>query len=106
MTEWALPVNQQNEYEQLVHELEHDGRWPRIKRFFQGGFWRNFKVKYPEANEMYARMMVASRRLDAAERELSPIDRLTTHHSPLTTHDTLHYARQALYRGQCNCSYW
>ena len=63
MTEWALPVNQQIEYDHLVHELEHDGRWPRIKRFFQGGFWRNFKVKYPEANEMYARMMMASRRL-------------------------------------------
>jgi 4-alpha-glucanotransferase len=106
MTEWALPVNQQNEYDSLVHELEHDGRWPRIKRFFQGGFWRNFKVKYPEANEMYARMMMASRRLEAAQRELSPIDQLTTHHSPLTSNDTLHYARQALYRGQCNCPYW
>ena len=54
---------QQIEYDHLVHELEHDPRWPRIKRFVQGGFWRNFKVKYPEANEMYARMMMASRRL-------------------------------------------
>ena len=63
MTEWALPVSQQIEYDHLVHELEHDGRWPRIKKFFQGGFWRNFKVKYPEANEMYARMMAVSRRV-------------------------------------------
>ena len=31
----------------------------------RGGFWRNFKVKYPEANEMYARMMMVSRRLRA-----------------------------------------
>ena len=95
MTEWALPVDQQIEYEHLVHELEHDGRWARIKRFFQGGFWRNFKVKYPEANEMYARMMMASRSLAAAENEPAP-----------GATETLHYARQALYRGQCNCPYW
>src|SRR5204863_5088177 len=67
----------------------------RIRRFFQGGFWRNFKVKYPEANEMYARMMMASRRLAAAEKDSAP-----------GASDSLHYARQALYRGQCNCPYW
>jgi hypothetical protein len=128
MTEWALPVNQQMEYDSLVHELEHDGRWPRIKRFFQGGFWRNFKVKYPEANEMYARMMMASGRLAEAERQLIPLplreggersepgegNRQRFYARPLTPAlsqrereaDTLHYARQALYRGQCNCSYW
>jgi alpha-amylase len=93
MTEWALPVGQQIDYEQIVHELEHDPRWPRIKRFVQGGFWRNFKVKYPEANEMYARMMMASRRLSQAEQSGA-------------NGQTFHYARQALYRGQCNCSYW
>jgi 4-alpha-glucanotransferase len=110
MTEWALPVNQQIEYDQLVHELEHDGRWPRIKRFFQGGFWRNFKVKYPEANEMYARMMMASQRLEQAERlsraaESSaepPENGGRIGEAPTA----LEYARQALYRGQCNCSYW
>jgi 4-alpha-glucanotransferase len=93
MTEWALPVNQQEEYDHVVHELEHDSRWPRIKRFVRGGFWRNFKVKYPEANEMYSRMMMASRRFAQAEREGA---------NP----EPLNYARQALYRGQCNCPYW
>jgi alpha-amylase len=93
MTEWALPVSQQVEYDSIVHELEHDSRWPRIKRFFQGGFWRNFKVKYPEANEMYARMMMASQRVaEVCQRS--------------TGGPNLEYARQALYRGQCNCPYW
>src|SRR5262245_25867925 len=107
MTEWALPVNQQIEYDHLVHDLEHDPRWSRIKRFFQGGFWRNFKVKYPEANEMYARMMMASRRL--AEAEWAG----TAGRPPSASADgrnraaeSLEYAKQALYRGQCNCSYW
>src|SRR4029450_2113804 len=93
MTEWALPVPQQNEYDAVVHELEHDPRWPRIKRFIQGGFWRNFKGKYPEANEMYARMMRASQRLGGGERAGR-------------NGDTFHCSRRALYRGQCNCPYW
>jgi hypothetical protein len=103
MTEWALPTNQQIEYDHLVHDLQHDERYGRIKRFLQGGFWRNFKVKYPEANEMYARMMMASRRLAQVEREAeeSHAGRL-----PGAVPDALEYARQAMYRGQCNCSYW
>jgi alpha-amylase len=83
--------------------LEKDDRWPRIKRFFQGGFWRNFKVKYPEANEMYARMMMASRRLAELDQE-NPTG--ATAGLPSSALDALHYARQSLYRGQCNCPYW
>ena len=63
MTEWVLPAEQLSEYVHVRRELEHDPRWPRIARFVRGGFWRNFKVKYPETNEMYARMMMVSRRL-------------------------------------------
>lgn len=93
MTEWSLPVNRQVEYDHLYHELEHDHRWPQIKRFFQGGFWRNFKVKYPEANEMYARMMMTSKRIAQAAKDGA-------------AGDAFNHARQALYRGQCNCPYW
>ena len=63
MTEWVLPADQLAEYVHVRRELEHDPRWPRIARFVRGGFWRNFKVKYPETDEMYARMMMVSRRL-------------------------------------------
>jgi 4-alpha-glucanotransferase len=93
MTEWALPVNQQLEYDHVVHDLEHDARWPRVKRFVRGGFWRNFKVKYPETNEMYSRMMMTSRRFAQAERDGA-------------VGSSFDNARQALYRGQCNCPYW
>jgi alpha-amylase len=77
----------------VVHDLEHDSRWPRIKRFIRGGFWRNFKVKYPEANEMYARMMMTSRRIEQAREQG-------------VEGDAFRFARQSLYRGQCNCPYW
>jgi alpha-amylase len=93
MTEWSLPVGQQLEYDSVVHDIEHDPRWPRLKRFVRGGFWRNFKVKYPEANEMYARMMMASRRIEQAREQGME-------------GDAFRFARQSLYRGQCNCPYW
>ena len=92
MTEWALPVEQQLEFENLEHELEGDPRWPRVRRFVRGGFWRNFKAKYPESDEMYARMMAVSLRVEESESQLDA--------------ETMGPIRQALYRGQCNCSYW
>ncbi len=93
MTEWALPVERQHDYDGMVHDMHHDERWPQVKQFIRGGFWRNFKTKYPESNEMYSRMMMVSRRLEHAELEGA-------------TGGDLHSARQALYRAQCNCSYW
>ena len=92
MTEWSLPVERQREHESIVHELESDWRWPRIKKFVRGGFWRNFKRKYPETEEMYSRMMFVSRRLQEAEKN--------------GDNNLLDQARDHLYRAQCNCAYW
>ncbi len=94
MTEWVLPVEQLSDYVQVRREMEHDPRWPRLARFVRGGFWRNFKVKYPETNEMYSRMMMVSKRLDELSKD------------PAANREVLEQARSALYRGQCNCSYW
>ncbi len=57
------------------------------------GTWRNFRVKYPAADEMHARMQLASRRLRAAERQLRGDDRLAA-------------ARRHLDLAQCGCAYW
>jgi len=93
MTEWALPTGSQQRYEDLQHEFAGDDRWHRAKRYIRGGYWRNFKTKYPETDEMYTRMMSVSRRIEQAEQDG-------------LTEDQLGPARQELYRGQCNCSYW
>ena len=93
MTEWALPAEQLVEYERISHEMKEDPRWPALRRFVRGGFWRNFRIKYPEADEMYARMMIVSRRLEEAE-QLGQ------------SNETVDQARRELYRGQCNCGYW
>lgn len=93
MTEWALPTDLQLEYHQVSREMEGDPRWPSLRRFVRGGFWRNFKVKYSESDEMYARMMNVSRRLQ----ETLDGD---------ARGELVEQARTELYRGQCNCGYW
>lgn len=93
MTEWALPVGRQLQYDDAIHDLQNDPRFPAIRQFMRGGAWRNFKVKYPETNDMYSRMMMVSRRLDQlAKSGLSE--------------DELRAAQRELHRGQCNCGYW
>jgi alpha-amylase len=88
MTEWALPLPRLEAYIRLVRDLERDPHSARIKRFLRAGFWRNFKVKYPETQEMYARMMQVSKELAEAQQE------------------PLKKAYQELYRAQCNCPWW
>jgi alpha-amylase len=90
MTEWALPVSKHQAYQRLLRDMEHDQRGPEMKRFMRGGFWRNFKAKYPETEEMYGRMVQVSRRLEKTEAD----------------GDTLTPARRELYRAQCNCPWW
>ena len=93
MIEWALPVNRQIEHDDLVHELEDHPQFKQIQSFLSGGFWRNFKVKYPETNQMYSRMMYVSALLKkATDQGVDP--------------SVLASAEDHLYQGQCNCSYW
>ena len=97
MTEWVLPADRQKVLLSLRKNKEtNDPDWPELSNFVRGGCWRNFRNKYPEANEMYARMLGISERLEKLTN--ASIDREYA--------DQLSEARTALYRGQCNCSYW
>jgi 4-alpha-glucanotransferase len=93
MTEWALPAEQLVEYQRVTHEMHNDARLTTLQRFIGGGSWRNFKIKYPEADEMYCRMMMVSRRLQDAiyDGAVGPL---------------VEEARTQLYRSQCNCGHW
>ena len=97
MTEWALPTKRFTEHQAMVKELEQLPLAPAVKKSLRGGFWRNFQVKYPEAREMYARMLEVSGLLKdvPAERVWEEEQR-----SPQAA------AKMDLFRGQCNCSYW
>ena len=96
MTEWALPLPRQEEYHQLTARLEGDAEGAVARRFLRGGVWRNFRVKYPESNEMTARMLQVSAQLaDLQQQEPNAAQQAE-----------LDQARRDLYRAQCNCPYW
>jgi alpha-amylase len=95
MTEWALPAPRQNEYLDAVRETAGHAAAERLKPFVRaGGSWRNFKARYAESDEMYARMFGLSERLAGAQSD------------GRSDPDYLEVARQELYRSQCNCPYW
>ena len=95
MTEWALPPARQTELHDLTHAKSGDPDWPALGPYVRGGNWRNFRTKYPEAREMYARMHEVSARLAAAEDACGG-----GHYADVGE------ARTHLYKAQCNCSYW
>jgi len=95
MTEWALKPSRRRSYERATKLVRSHERSEEIKSFFRaGGLWRNFKAKYAESDDMYARMLGLSKRLEALEAR------------PDVDPDYLEVARRELYRGQCNCPYW
>ena len=89
MTGWALPAESQAEFEGLHDKFEREGNALAL-RFLKGGFWRNFRVKYPEANLLYAKMMHVSAKISEMPEG-----------APETAR-----AKRELYMGQCNCPYW
>ena len=93
MTEWVLPAERQVMFEHAWKETQGDHAADRLRPFARaGGYWRNFKAKYPESDEMYARMLGVSNRLAALP---ATADR-----------ESRESARVDLYKGQCNCPYW
>ena len=95
MTEWALPPARLHEWKAAVKQAEGSPQAARLKPYVRlGGFWRNFKTRFPETDEMYTRMLGISNRLNSARTR------------PESDPDDLEVARQELYRGQCNCPYW
>jgi alpha-amylase len=95
MTEWALEPQSLHSFRRGLDHLAAADEAGALKPFYRaGGSWRNFKVRYPEIDEMYARMLGVSRRLSAvqANENADP--------------DYLEVARHELYKGQCNCPYW
>lgn len=63
------------------------------------GYFRNFFVKYPEANNMHKKMLYVSNKLQTQSKGKSL---LGGHRKS----KELKKAKQELYRGQCSCAYW
>ncbi len=97
MTEWVLPPASQKEFVSLTRMHPDNEEWQRLVRFTRGGYWRNFRTRYPESNEMYARMIDVSNRLATLQAK----DDLSDDAQELLEDAVTH-----LYRSQCNCTYW
>jgi alpha-amylase len=91
MGEWALPAEASFEYTTLRDKLASSEDGVRVKRFLQGGMWRNFFSKYTEANWMHKRMLGVSH----AFKEAKGLDE-----------EKEKKARRHLYMAQCNDAYW
>ena len=86
MLTWALPAEASAELEGIIHELQEEGRFEKMRRFLRGGQWDNFLVKYRESNLMHKRMLWVSDKVAAAGEK--------------------DQARDHLMQAQCNCAYW
>ncbi len=114
MTEWALPAPRLAAYNRLVAQLKGDPREGEVRRFLRGGFWRNFRAKYPEVHEMYCRILQVSEMVEAAEEDredravaagaLDPTARVNP--AAVQPSGRMSEARRGLYRAQCNCAHW
>jgi len=90
MSQWTLPTKLGHDMDQLVHDLENQGRGDQSRPFIKGGMWRNFFTKYPESNWMQKRVQFLSLNL----KQLTDKGGVP---------ETL---RDDIYRAQCNCGYW
>lgn len=86
MEGWALPADAAQRLTNLEHDLGKDRLTGPDGALVRGAHWRNFFVKYSEANRMHKKMQA-----------LSLLCRRTGDPS---------LARRALGRAQCNDAYW
>jgi hypothetical protein len=96
MSEWSLPWEAGEKFDDLVKEFEQQERSEEVKPFIKGGIWRNFLFKYDEANWMQKKMQWLS-------------DRYYTLKSSKFNNaqrNDLKTARDHLWRSMCNCAYW
>lgn len=104
MGEWSLPADSAEKFEALLDEIKQDAREEEFLPYLRGGFWRNFLTKYPEANQMYKKMLRVSGKIERLE-DAAPLG-LARAGQRAECSEKLKQAKQELYRGQCNCAYW
>ena len=90
MQEWALPPAGQARYHAAAKALEPSAG-AAAHDLLRGGHWRNFQIRYPEANRLHKRMLRASLALRARGESGG---------------GEWGEARTHLWRAQCNCPYW
>ncbi|MEW6607647.1 MAG: alpha-amylase/4-alpha-glucanotransferase domain-containing protein [bacterium] len=106
LMQWALPSHSLIEYEKVIADLSHSKKYQSYIQFMKGSFWRNFLIKYPEANNMHKKMLYVSNKVDqisqASEVLVYTEDNKFIDNRPIS----IDRAKEELWQGQCNCAYW
>ncbi|MBL7994837.1 DUF1926 domain-containing protein [bacterium] len=102
MQHWALPVKNYLSYERFENILKKKNLFEEYGIFVRGGFWRNFSVKYPEANRMHKKMLRLSNRLQMLKAVVTSEDQSVAEEKARL----LEKAQDHLWASQCNCPYW
>lgn len=85
MNEWVLEPKVFTAYEKIKSAANG---LPLTEGIVRGGYFRNFLVKYPEANRLHKRMLYISKKFAQAKIKLKE------------------KAQIELFKGQCNDAYW
>lgn len=93
MNEWTLPAAAAHAYADLVEHEKHRGTYESHKALVRGGIWKNFLMRYPEANWMHKRMLSLSQRLAALPKAAA-------------TPETVAAMNSLLFAAQANDAYW
>src|SRR5690606_31275607 len=81
---------------------------PEYHRFLHGGYWRNFLVKYPEANQIHKKMLYVSDKIQQLRARIQAHEA----QNPDTRADIrkeealLQQAENELWQGQSNDIFW
>ncbi len=60
MGEWSLPAGVAVRFSDFVENLRKNNLFEENRMFVKGGIWKNFLVKYSEANYMHKKMLLVS----------------------------------------------
>ena len=96
MMVWSLPANSQVVFEYIMKDYKNRQEYDTLRPYFRGGFWRNFLVKYPEVSQMYSKMIMVSKKIEASKYSSRGSLKAASRKK----------ANKGLYRAQCNCAYW
>ncbi|MBI2853315.1 MAG: DUF1926 domain-containing protein [Chloroflexi bacterium] len=88
MLEWSLPTASSKEFVDVKRRMEAEGK-NDVLPYMRAGYWRNFLVKYPEANWMHKKMLRVHGKV---------------YRAPFV--DGARPGIEELWKAQCNCPYW
>lgn len=113
MMEWALPATVSQEFVELKHQLAQNKQVEQIEQtqnladYLQGGYWRNFLVRYRESNLIHKKMLQISQRLHKLYNQYQiakePICLIESDNERVLQ---LKAAYDYLLQGQCNDAFW